>query len=74
MEDTTIIESLRRGDESTFKCIFERHYVLLCRFANQILNNAALSEEVVDDVIFMGALPGNRNHLFYPGLPDALRS
>ena len=52
MEDTTIIESLRRGDESTFKCIFERHYVLLCRFANQILNNAALSEEVVDDVIF----------------------
>ena len=25
---------------------------MLCRFANQILNNAALAEEVVDDVIF----------------------
>lgn len=52
MEDTTIIEELRRGEEGAFRCIYERHYVLLCRFANQLLNDAALAEEVVDDAIF----------------------
>ena len=52
MKDTLIIEHLCRGDEEAFKYIYERHYVLLCRFANQILNDAALSEEVVDDAIF----------------------
>ena len=52
MKDTLIIEHLRRGDEEAFKYIYERHYILLCRFANQILNDAALSEEVVDDAIF----------------------
>lgn len=52
MKDILIIEHLRRGDEEAFKYIYERHYVLLCRFANQILNDAALSEEVVDDAIF----------------------
>lgn len=52
MKDILIIEHLRRGDEEAFKYIYERHYVLLCHFANQILNDAALSEEVVDDAIF----------------------
>ena len=51
MKDTLIIEHLRKGDEAAFKYIYECHYVLLCRFANQILNDAALSEEVVDDAI-----------------------
>ena len=36
MKDILIIEHLRRGDEEAFKYIYERHYVLLCRFANQI--------------------------------------
>lgn len=52
MKDTIIIERLRRGDEGAFRCIYEHHYVLLCRFANQILNDAALSEEIVDDAVF----------------------
>lgn len=52
MEDKIIIENLRKGDEYAFKCIYERHYVLLCRFANQMLNDVALAEEVVDDAIF----------------------
>ena len=69
MKDTLIIEHLRRGDEEAFKYIYERHYVLLCRFANQILNDAALSEEVVDDAIFYS--PGDRNHVFCTCLSDA---
>lgn len=47
-----LIEKLRKGDEKAFRLLYDRHYVLLCRFANQLLNNKALAEEVVDDVIF----------------------
>lgn len=47
-----ILERLRQGDEKAFKHIFDRHYTLLCRFANQILNDESLAEEIVDDVIF----------------------
>lgn len=45
-----LIKKLRKGDEKAFRLLYDRHYVLLCRFANQILNNAALAD--VDDVIF----------------------
>ncbi|MDR1341108.1 MAG: RNA polymerase sigma-70 factor [Prevotellaceae bacterium] len=50
--DKLIIEKLKTGEEKAFKYIYDRHYVLLCRFANQILNDASLSEEIVDDAIF----------------------
>ena len=46
-----LIKKLRTGDEKAFRLLYDCHYVLLCRFANQILNNAALAEEVVDDTV-----------------------
>lgn len=50
--DQQLLDSLRAGDERVFRDIYHRHYVPLCRFANQILSDAALAEEIVDDVIF----------------------
>lgn len=47
-----IIEKLKQGDQKAFKYIFDRYYVLLCRFANQMLNDTSLAEEIVDDAIF----------------------
>ena len=47
-----ILERLRKGDEKAFRHIFDKYYNLLCRFANQILNDSSLSEEIVDDAIF----------------------
>lgn len=47
-----IIEKLKQGDQKAFKYVFDRYYVILCRFANQILNDVSLAEEIVDDVIF----------------------
>ena len=44
-----IIERLKLGDEKAFKYIYDCHYVLLCRFAYQLLDDSSLSEEVVDD-------------------------
>lgn len=50
--NTLIIEQLKQGKEEAFRYIYKQHYVLLCRFANQMLEDASLAEEVVDDVIF----------------------
>lgn len=60
MMEPQILEKLRAGDEKVFRDIYDRHYVLLCRFANQMLNDAALSEEIVDDVIFTCGSIGKR--------------
>lgn len=50
--DKHIIAQLKQGDEKAFKYIYDCHYVLLCRFAYQFLNDSSLAEEIVDDTIF----------------------
>ena len=52
MMEKQLIEELRCGNESAFRCIYDRHYVPLCRFADLFLHDTSLSEEVVDDAIF----------------------
>lgn len=52
MMEKQLIENLRRGDESAFRCIYDRHYESLCRFADLFLHDTALAEEIVDDAIF----------------------
>lgn len=52
MTEKQQIESLRCGDESAFRCIYDRHYESLCRFADLFLHDTALAEEIVDDAIF----------------------
>lgn len=50
--DIHIIDKLKQGDEKAFQYIYDCHYVLLCRFAYQLLNDSSLAEEIVDDTIF----------------------
>lgn len=52
MMEKQLIENLRRGDESAFRFIYDRHYESLCRFADLFLHDTALAEEIVDDAIF----------------------
>lgn len=52
MNETLIKKQLKRGDEQAFKYIYDCHYVMLCRFAYQILKDTSLAEEIVDDAIF----------------------
>lgn len=47
-----IVNKLKLGDEKAFKYIYDCHYVLLCRFAFQLLEDSSLAEEIVDDAIF----------------------
>lgn len=50
--DVEICQQLKVGNEHAFRLIYDRYYVLLCRFANQLLHNPVVTEEIVDDVIF----------------------
>lgn len=51
VNDSLIIEKLREGDMTVFRSVFEQNYNMLYRFANQILHDTYLAEEVADDVI-----------------------
>lgn len=46
------IKVLTLDNEATFRYIYEEHYEFLCRFANQMVKEPALAEEIVGDVIF----------------------
>ena len=50
--EKSLVEQLRRGNESAFRYIYEHHYALLCHFANQMLGDMTIAEEIVDDAIF----------------------
>lgn len=50
--EKNLIIRLKDGDERAFQHVYDLHYVLLCRFAEQMLGDIALAEEIVDDSIF----------------------
>ena len=52
MTEKQAIHQLKKGDEGAFRYIYERHYLILCGFANQLLGDSAWAEEIVDDTIF----------------------
>ena len=52
VEELLIIEQLRNGDEKAYKYLYDRHYVLLCKFANELLEDPFLAETIVGDLIF----------------------
>ena len=52
MTERQAIHQLKQGDEGAFRYIYERHYLILCGFANQLLGDPAWAEEIVDDTIF----------------------
>lgn len=50
--ENLLVEQLKKGNEDAFRYIYEHHYALLYRFANQMLGDMAVAEEIVDDAIF----------------------
>lgn len=52
MDNNTLIEQLRQGDERAFRLLYSQHYAILCRYAQKMMGNRDEAEEIVDDVIF----------------------
>ena len=48
MDTEEMLQRLRAGDERAFRFIYDQYYGLLCRFANQMLHDTAVAEEIVD--------------------------
>ncbi|GHU89298.1 DNA-directed RNA polymerase sigma-70 factor [Bacteroidia bacterium] len=51
-DEKQIIQGLKDGDNQAYKYLYDRHYVLLCNIAFTYLNDAQLSQMLVDDMIF----------------------
>lgn len=50
--DAFIIKLLRQGKDEAYRFIFDRHYNVLCQFAEHFLHDRFQSEAIVGDVIF----------------------
>lgn len=47
-----IVQKLRKGDQDAYRYVYDRHYVVLCQFANELIGDAFLAETIVGDTIF----------------------
>jgi RNA polymerase sigma-70 factor (ECF subfamily) len=49
-DDISISRLLKQSDRVAFKCLFDSHFISLCRFADTFVKNHEDSEEIVLDV------------------------
>lgn len=50
--EEALVKQLISGEEKAYKYIYDHHYILLCRIANEYLNDPFLAETIVGDVIY----------------------
>ncbi|PKP19865.1 MAG: RNA polymerase sigma-70 factor [Bacteroidetes bacterium HGW-Bacteroidetes-21] len=51
-QEKHICERIRQGDQQAFESVFKTYYKYLCAYANQLLTDRDLSEEIVQDLFF----------------------
>ena len=49
-EEKELYLKLKEGKEEAFQTLFLRYYSAMCRYANQILNDSELAEEIAQDM------------------------
>lgn len=49
--ETSLLDGLKRGDNKSYKYLYEKHYVILCGIAYQYVNDTFLAKSIVSDVI-----------------------
>lgn len=52
VEEHILITQLRNGDEKAYRYLFDHHYVLLCKFARELVDDPFLAETIVGDLIY----------------------
>ena len=50
--NTSLIHSIRTGDEKVFEKLFKDHYPVLCGYAKKYINDIDQAEEIVQDMFF----------------------
>lgn len=51
-QDLNLLTRLKEGNEEAWRILFDRHYQLLCKYANHFVNDSFLAEMVVGDVFY----------------------
>lgn len=52
VKEQLIIQKLQNGEQDAYRYLYDRHYVVLCQFANELVRDHFLAETIVGDVIF----------------------
>ena len=52
VKERLIVQKLRNGEQDAYRYLYDRHYVVLCQFANELVGDPFLAETIVGDVIF----------------------
>ncbi|MCE2616618.1 RNA polymerase sigma-70 factor [Phocaeicola oris] len=50
-KEQEIIHALKRGEEQAFRYVYDHHYIILCKVANDFVEDPSLAEMIVEDVI-----------------------
>lgn len=51
-QEQIIVDLLKQGNEKAYKYLYDEHYVLLCKMANEFVHDAFMSENIVGDTLF----------------------
>lgn len=51
-EEQLLFEQLKRGEERAYGVLYEKHYAVMCHFANFYLHDKFAAEAAVEDVIY----------------------
>lgn len=52
MNEEIILGLLKKGDDKAYKFLFDHHYAVLCKFANELIQDPFIAETIVGDLIF----------------------
>lgn len=52
VKERLIVQKLQNGEQDAYRYLYDRHYVVLCQFANELVRDPFLAETIVGDVIF----------------------
>ena len=44
VKERLIVQKLRNGEQDAYRYLYDRHYVLLCQFANELVGDPFLAE------------------------------
>lgn len=52
INENTLLGLLKKGDDKAYKFLFDHHYAVLCKFANELIQDPFIAETIVGDLIF----------------------
>lgn len=52
INENILLGLLKKGDDKAYKFLFDHHYAVLCKYANELIQDPFIAETIVGDLIF----------------------